>query len=560
MQIERVTVHNFRSIDHMAVNLGDYSVLVGENNAGKSNIMDALRIFYEKSLKFEPARDAPKFQTADAESWMDIEYALSDDEYANLKDEYKRPNNRLRVRKYLRTEQKDADGKRRQGIHGYTSESDIGDEQFYGAKNVQQGKLGDVVYIEDVSRLSEHTKMSGPSALRDVIDEIVKKLVRSSASFRSLSEHFRGFAATFKSETTPDGLSLAALENEINEEILGWDATFRLDISPPTEGQIVKNLLSHAIQDQALAEEVDAEQFGQGFQRFLIFTLIRLAARYQPVAKTTDRKEFSPDMTLLLFEEPEAFLHPPQQLILCQSLRSIAARPGDQVLASSHSPYFVSQQIDDLPSITRLCREDARTRAGQISKGQLQEIFAENLQINAMLSGTRYEASADDLREDMEAVKYCLWLNPLRCSMFFARHVFLVEGTAEQVLLNYLVDTGRLKSPNGGLYVLDCLGKFNIHRFMNILGPLRVPHSVLFDADGGKAPHQAIKKLIEDTRNDYTRGIGTFPDEIETFLGIQKAKEKHRKPQHLMLNLHHHRISPDKIEALVRKVGALVGT
>jgi predicted ATP-dependent endonuclease of OLD family len=50
MQIKTVTIHNFRSIADCPFRLDDYSLMIGANNAGKTNVMDALRIFYEKRL------------------------------------------------------------------------------------------------------------------------------------------------------------------------------------------------------------------------------------------------------------------------------------------------------------------------------------------------------------------------------------------------------------------------------------------------------------------------------------------------------------------------------
>jgi predicted ATP-dependent endonuclease of OLD family len=560
MKIASITVHNFRSIDEVTLNLGDYSLLVGENNSGKSNVIDSIRVFYEKGLKYQPGRDFPKFTTTDTESWIDIEFDLSDDEHASLKEEYKLSDNRLKVRKFLQTSQKGSDGRKLQGIHGYGVKGSIADEQFYGARNVQQGKLGDIIYVEDVSRLSEHTKMSGPSALRDLIDDIAKKLVGSSSSFQTLTREFEVFADTFRSEETADGASLDGLQADINAAIAPWDATFRLNISSPTETQIVKNLVSHAIEDRTLSAQLDPERFGQGFQRHLIFTLIRLAAQYQPPPRTSSKKEFSPQMSLILFEEPEAFLHPMQQRTLCQSLRTIAGQESDQVLASSHSPYFVSQQVDDIPSIIRLSREGGRTQRGQVSQETLQEIFAENLQINQILGGTKYKAQADDLKEDMEAVKYCLWLNPERCGLFFARHAILVEGATERVLINYLIATGQVTCPKGGVFVLDCLGKFNIHRFMNMLGALNVSHAVLFDADGEDPPHDKIRKLIEDSKNGHTTNIDAFPSDLESFLEIEKAGRPDRKPQHVMLKLHENAIKQERLDALIKKISCLIPT
>ena len=145
MQILNIAMHNFRSIAHCTFSLGDYSLMVGANNSGKSNVMDALRIFYEKGLKYELIRDFPKFNTEDNESWIEIEYSLLNNEYESLKDEWKQPESRLKVRKYLQTQEKGSDGKSKLGIYAYNQDGQIADEHFYGAKNVQQGKLGDII-------------------------------------------------------------------------------------------------------------------------------------------------------------------------------------------------------------------------------------------------------------------------------------------------------------------------------------------------------------------------------------------------------------------------------
>ena len=44
MRLSRVEIRNFRSIRHVVVDLGQTTVLVGPNNAGKTAILDAIRI------------------------------------------------------------------------------------------------------------------------------------------------------------------------------------------------------------------------------------------------------------------------------------------------------------------------------------------------------------------------------------------------------------------------------------------------------------------------------------------------------------------------------------
>lgn len=99
MQIRTVTIHNFRSITDATFHLYDYTMLVGANNSGKTNAIDAIRVFYEHDkAKFNAKDDAPKCEKSDEECWIDIEYRLTDDEADNLKDEYLLPDNSLKVR------------------------------------------------------------------------------------------------------------------------------------------------------------------------------------------------------------------------------------------------------------------------------------------------------------------------------------------------------------------------------------------------------------------------------------------------------------------------------
>lgn len=554
MHIISIKIHNFRSISECTLKLADYSLLIGANNAGKSNVMDVLRIFYEKGLKYESSRDFPKFETDDRESWMEIEYKLSDDEYTNLKDEWRQPENTLKIHKNFETSQKGSDGKIKLGIYAYNQEGQISNDYFYGAKNVQQGKLGNIIFIPAASKLDEHTKLTGPSPLRELINDILKKLIKTSGAFKKLTAEFQLFSKGIKEEETDENKSLLGLEEDITSSLTEWDAKFELDVAPVTEADIVKNLISYKIVNTDIDERMEASQFGQGFQRHLIFTLIRTAAKYQAPSTPLKKKEFKPDLTVLLFEEPEVFLHPIQQSILCRSLKTVGSTDGQQVLISSHSPYFVSHHTDDLPSIIRLNKQSHCTNTGQIDSITLKEIFVNNRRINDLIAA----ADDDDFKEEMETVKYFLWLNSERCGIFFAQQVLLVEGATERVLLNYLFDIGKLEMPNGGVFVLDCFGKYNIHRFMNLLEPFKINHSVLFDGDGDTDVHKLIRTLIDDSKNRYTRKIDRFTSDIESFLDIEKSAQAHRKPQHVMFKVMNGQVSEEKIVQLIDKVNALI--
>lgn len=558
MKLRQVKIYNYRSLEEQTINFGDYSLLIGPNNSGKSNVLDALRLVYEKDLKFDFERDFPKFQTADKESWVELEYELSPDEAKNLSQQYLIGDNHCRIRKWMWP----AD-KAKAGFFGYENGA-LSQTLFYGWKNVAQGKLGNVIYIPAVSRLEEHTKLTGPSALRDLINDILKPIVKSSAAFSTLTNDFAKFSQTIKSEATSDNRSLSDLEQRINDEIKDWGVEFNLGVTPPQVEDIIKNLIRHTLTDSELKTEMNPDAFGHGLQRHLIFTLIRVAAGYTAPKPEPKKKEFSPEMELLLFEEPEAFLHPPQQDVLDTSLRQLAAQPGRQVIAASHSPQFVSYNTDDLADLVRVRRVAGKTEIAQVSKERLKIIFEDNQELATVL-GTATPGGIGDSEMELEAVRHFLWLNPERSSLFFANAVLIVEGASEQVLINYLLKTNQLSTDSKGVFVLETLGKYNIHRFMNLLGELRIEHAVLHDSDENKSGNEKIKQekineLIQNSRNDFTKAVDMLPGNLDDFLGIQTDMDRWKKPAQVLLAIQQNKVANDKLEAFKQKVSTLLNS
>ncbi|MDI6716695.1 MAG: AAA family ATPase [Actinomycetota bacterium] len=529
MRISTVTIHNFRSIKHQSFNLQNYSLIIGANNVGKSNIIDALRIFYEKDLKFSPGRDFPKFETDDQESWIELEFELLDEEYINLKDEFKQPGNKLRVRKYLKSSNADRVKANQSNIFGYEG-NNLSDSLFYGARNISSAKLGDIIYIPDVTKIDEYTKLSGPSAFRNILDFVVKRVVKSSSAFEQLSNSFDEFNSNFRGEDSTDGISIKSLIADINNELKDWNITFNIDINQIKPEDIIKNLVTHYLEDEHLINyKMDAGSYGQGLQRHLIYTLIKLSTKYKESSTKKDKKDFNPEMIVILFEEPEAFLHPAQQDILNLSLKRLAQEDGQQVIATTHSTHFVSKNIDDILSIIKLVKDGPQTIVYQIDKEALDKTLEENKELKNILGE---EISDRDL--ELESIRYCLWLDPDRCCSFFANKVLICEGLSEKALIDTLVKNGELHLTDGRTYILNAGGKHDIHRYMNLFGKLGIKHSILFDGDNNKERHKLINDFIEKNRNAFTSKFYAFDSDIEDFFGIPKEEKYYKKPLNIM--------------------------
>ena len=49
MRITKITINNFRSIEHAEISPTEFNVLVGQNNHGKTNFFEAIEWFYNGS-------------------------------------------------------------------------------------------------------------------------------------------------------------------------------------------------------------------------------------------------------------------------------------------------------------------------------------------------------------------------------------------------------------------------------------------------------------------------------------------------------------------------------
>lgn len=216
--VTKSKIHNFRSLLDANFDLKKYSLLVGENNAGKTDIITALRIFYEDDIKFDAKNDFPKCNPADKESWIELEFLTTDDEQVSLKDEYKSTDKILKVRKYLKSENADLVKSGTSNIFAYES-GVLSTNQFYGAKNISQAKLGRLLFIPELSKTDDSLKMSGPSPLRNMIDFVMQKVIKNSPVYFNLQTAFETFNKDFKEESSKDDFSLKELAIDINKNV-----------------------------------------------------------------------------------------------------------------------------------------------------------------------------------------------------------------------------------------------------------------------------------------------------------------------------------------------------
>lgn len=555
MQIKNIIIHNYRTIKDEIIELTDYSLLVGKNNAGKSNIISAIRTFYEHN-KFKYVREAdfPKFSTDDDESWIEIHYLTTDNEQSVLKEEYQSTDKVLKVRRYF---QGDKVKSGQSNIYAYEN-GILSDNLFYGAKNISQDKLGEIIYIPDIMKSDEVVKLTGPSVFREMINPIMRSIVQNSDEYNALKNAFALFNAEFKNIKSDNNSSLNDYIADINDALKSWNISFDFNVIPIQSDDIVKNQLNLFLKDHNLGdEEMSLSSFGQGTQRHLIYTLFNLSSKYQK-KKKIETKTFSTDFTLILFEEPEAFLHPSQQEILNLTLKKIGEQEDRQVLITTHSPLFVSRSIEDMKGIIRLQKRIIHTDIKQINQQHIDIIAQDIVTFYANSGLSPSDIPTDDTTREM--LKYSLWLNSDRTNIFFANHVIICEGASEKVFIEYLarnLPDWKFLYDNQ-VYILEGGGKFNINRYMELLGSFGIEYSILLDVDDNvkdtkmKTVHNQMNTLIKNKANNpfCNNRIYFFDDDFEDFLGIDQPTNSHDKPINVLVKYENGDIDPAKIEEL----------
>jgi predicted ATP-dependent endonuclease of OLD family len=210
----------------------------------------------------------------------------------------------------------------------------------------------------------------------------------------------------------------------------------------------------------------------------------------------------------------------------------LAQLDATQVLATTHSANFVSNNLQSITGLARISKNNKGvSNLYQVSEEDWQEITDNNKLISQLPSAK--SVNPDDLQPDMEAIKYAIYLNTDRASMFFGRRVLIVEGPSEVALIHKLIDDKKINPKLTGCVVVDVVGKFNIHRFMNLLSKLGIEHGVLRDKDPGDQLHVEVNQLIENSRNSFTTAIEEIDPDLEGYLGLPDpgSGRSDRKPQ-----------------------------
>jgi len=517
MKIEKVVVKGIKSHSYTTFHPEDYTVIVGENNTGKSNIFFALRWFF-KDVKLSN-RDV--LFGYDANPEVEITFKMEDDETIpdKIDEDY------IQDRKFIIRASVERESVR-------TKDSAPNYQQLCEGKepvDMKKYNPGDIIYIPSIRELNDEFKFTANSSITILVSRFLIQRIKDedgkSRKFSNIKDAIEDLSNYIgKGENS----ALEELKKTLNKHMLEYkDVNVEFKLDPPNVDDFIKSSFKPEI--KTTKGRLDLNSQGMGFQRSLIFSLIC------SVSEIDDSKS---GFILYLVEEPELFLHPNHQNSFKNHLRTISEKGDNQVLVTTHSPFFINN-IRNYSELKRVGILEQVSCLNEITHEDIQSICTENgkLMAKAKNEARTTKWTKDELKDEEkriakdDEIRYLLWVNPERATAFLSKKVILVEGPTEKALVSYLRD--EIASNNGSdlltsVSVVDTVGKFHIYKFSNLFRKLGSDVWVIYDNDNNKVKgisHEILNSVVTDLKSSgVIKDCFEINPCLEEAMGLEKDR------------------------------------
>jgi putative ATP-dependent endonuclease of the OLD family len=512
MKLRKLTIKNFRGIGFAEIDIENFTTLIGPNNIGKSTILNAIHLVLDnKKPKLE---DWPEHKPCneimeiicilgEIEEWEQRKPAIS-----NLLHQ-----NSLKIRMRAEWNAEKTDYSYEYAVYN-TEQQYPWSEQTY-SQSVKDQKCKSIFKIlgiakasefsEKIQELEEYVKTNMPEEIKESEDWHTKKFANSlqqavphimyvPASFKiedelkstsnspfsflftnklfpkvkndqtykdyivkanSLQKKLKGQAED-GSEIDGLGEALAQVSTTLNQ-ILDFDSKVRLAVGDIDVEPLFMKAATLLIDEEF---ETSLQYQGSGVQRALAFAMLESNASVESEVQGEQRT------VIVLYEEPELYIHPHLMRRLKNTLQTRSESPKWQVICSTHSPFLIN--LAEKPESLKLIKRDAG------NKRVVHQVRSDIFEISE-----KYNERA--------ALRAALDFHPTVCESLFAKRAVIVEGDTEVAVFSMASELATKLNITDHIHkdttVISAGGKWTIPALAKVLNALDIDYRIIHDTD-----------------------------------------------------------------------------
>jgi predicted ATP-dependent endonuclease of OLD family len=471
MQLSRVVIKHFRSIQQCSVHIENLTAFVGENNSGKSAFLRALNLFFNwEDERSDALADRHQYSS---HSNIQIEVVFTnipaDPDIARYKN-----NNELHLKLRIR-------GRSRARLFQYRKAGKWTSIDSGLLEKVK--KYVSFVFIPPV-RSKDEILWREQALLKLCVDAYLEnKTERRDTFTKSFVAAARDLEKRALQEISRAARRLYALNHDLDYEIR---------YSPKITYKDFLTSIEFKVKEQG--QLYDLEDCGTGIQSLTIIGLHRLLA------------EIRGQNVILGLEEPETNLHPQAQKELVHSIKQAAENNEfAQIVCTTHSPVVVDQLAH---TQVKLCRKVVDPIRG--FKTEVSEVSERFLRDNGL-----------------EEFKYYRFHQYRNSEFFFARLVVVVEGEGDIDVVKALMHRFGFDLDLNGVSFVHLRGVGNVKYPHALLTALKLPYIIIVDKDFF-LPYSEGSKAASRDENGFFRYKSELKDDdaVRQLLPTQKSRSK----------------------------------